>query len=122
MRQAAPAPWTSACKGTVCHAQHQLRAQHAFTAHHAHFHARTAVYQCDQRNVALRREINMAGRFPGLAQHLGQHQFDRLAKRQEAAAVSHGKQFNQVIFKGIYAGSRGVADPSRKGANSKPRS
>ena len=99
-----------------------MRAQHAFTAHHAHFHARAAVRQRDQRNVALRREINMAGRFSRLAQYLGQRQFDRLAKRQDAAAVGHREQFNQVILDSIHAGFRGVADPSRKGASSKPRS
>ena len=109
-------------QGHGCHAQHQLRAQHAFTAHHAHFHARAAVCQRDQRNVALRRKIDIVSQLSGLAQHLGKHQLDRLAKRQDTVAVGSWKQLNQVIFDSINAGFRGVADPSREGASSKPRS
>lgn len=79
-------------------AQRELRAQHAFAAHHADFHPGAAFDQGHQRDEAVDGEVDVARGFARLAEHLGQHEFYRLADSQQAQAVLAGKALDEVVF------------------------
>ena len=89
-------------QGRSHHAKGGLHTQHAFTAHHAHFNARTSLYSGIQGDKALGWEIDIFCWLAGIRQHLRQRQVNMLACGKKACAIIARQKRNKVVFRGRY--------------------
>src|SRR5690348_16791584 len=60
-------------------AQHQSDAEHALVPYEAHLQAREIAGRGDQRDEALRREVDVVDTFAGVVEHFGKSELNLLA-------------------------------------------
>src|SRR6185437_10989621 len=79
--------------------QHQRDAEHTLVAYEPHLEARQIVGWSDQGDEAIRRKVDVADTFAGLAEHFCKSELNLLATREQMLAIRGGEGGQQTVFR-----------------------